>query len=115
MGVKTTSVFCIATCRARKPKKENVVFYPSFKAALASGFRPCKVCKPTENAAQPPEGVKKAIQLVKDYPKEKVSDERLRKEGISPDLFTWGDDTYYADFNAKITKKISRKFKASLM
>ena len=27
VGVKTTSVFCIATCRARKPKKENVEFF----------------------------------------------------------------------------------------
>ena len=26
VGVKTTTVFCIATCRARKPKKENVEF-----------------------------------------------------------------------------------------
>ena len=101
VGVKTTSVFCIATCRARKPKKENVVFYPSFKAALASGFRPCKVCKPTENAAQPPEGVKKAIQLVKDYPKEKVSDERLRKEGISPDLVRrWFKKNYGLTFHS---------------
>jgi AraC family transcriptional regulator of adaptative response/methylated-DNA-[protein]-cysteine methyltransferase len=27
VGVKTTSVFCLATCRARKPKFENVEFY----------------------------------------------------------------------------------------
>lgn len=33
-GVKTTSVFCIATCRARKPKFENVEFFSSFKSAL---------------------------------------------------------------------------------
>jgi len=36
------------------------------------------------------------------------------REGIRPSLFTWGDETYYADFNARITKKFSRKFKASL-
>lgn len=34
VGVLTTSVFCIATCHARKPKKENVEFYTTFKAAL---------------------------------------------------------------------------------
>ncbi len=31
VGVKTTDVFCIATCRARKPKFENVIFYSMFK------------------------------------------------------------------------------------
>ncbi|WP_373831954.1 Ada metal-binding domain-containing protein, partial [Bacteroides heparinolyticus] len=34
VGVKTTGVFCIATCRARKPKRENVLFYRTFKDAL---------------------------------------------------------------------------------
>lgn len=56
-GVKTTSIFCIATCRARKPKPENVQFYRTFKAALDAGFRPCKICKPTENAHQAPDAV----------------------------------------------------------
>lgn len=38
----------------------------------------------------------------------------VNRKGIQPNLFTWGKDTYYADFNAKITKKISKKFKGSL-
>jgi len=42
VGVKTTAVFCIATCRARKPKLENVEFYTTFKEALDNGYRPCK-------------------------------------------------------------------------
>lgn len=41
VGVKTTSICCIATCRARKPKRENVVFYTTFKEALDAGYRPC--------------------------------------------------------------------------
>jgi AraC family transcriptional regulator of adaptative response/methylated-DNA-[protein]-cysteine methyltransferase len=31
VGVKTTLVFCIATCRSRKPKFEFVVFYKTYK------------------------------------------------------------------------------------
>ena len=46
VGVKTTSVFCIATCRARKPKKENVIFFRTFAEALQNGYRPCKICCP---------------------------------------------------------------------
>ncbi len=86
VGVKTTSVFCLSICRARKPKLQNVVFYTSFKEALDAGYRPCKVCKPTENANEAPEPVKKAMELVRLNPKEKVSDQQLRENEISPDL-----------------------------
>ncbi len=54
VGVKTTGVFCISVCRARKPRRENVEFYNDFKSALDAGFRPCKVCRPTENARTAP-------------------------------------------------------------
>ena len=86
VGVKTTSVFCIATCRARKPKLENVEFYTTFKEALDNGYRPCKICKPTENANQAPEQVEKAIKLVKENPKEKITDYQLRQIEISPEV-----------------------------
>ncbi|MFD2033570.1 bifunctional transcriptional activator/DNA repair enzyme AdaA [Belliella marina] len=86
VGVKTTSVFCISTCRARKPKKENVEFYTSFKDALDNGYRPCKICKPTENANQAPEQVERAIRLVKENPTEKIMDYQLRRQNISPEL-----------------------------
>lgn len=101
VGVKTTTVFCIATCRARKPKKENVEFFENFKEALQNGYRPCKVCKPTENANKPPEQVEQAIELVKLNPKEKISDYRLRQENISPDLVRrWFKDHYSITFHA---------------
>ena len=38
VGVKTTGVFCISVCRARKPRRENVEFYNDFKSALDAGF-----------------------------------------------------------------------------
>ncbi|PJD00732.1 XRE family transcriptional regulator [Janthinobacterium sp. BJB1] len=85
VGVKTTGVFCIATCRARKPKRENVVFYTNFKEALDAGYRPCKVCKPTENAHTPPPDVAEAIAWVRQHPKERLSDCQLRQRGLSPE------------------------------
>lgn len=101
VGVKTTTVFCIATCRARKPKRENVVFYTSFKEALDAGYRPCKICKPTENANQAPEPVEKAMKLVRDNPKEKISDYQLRQLEISPDLVRrWFKKHYAMTFQA---------------
>lgn len=85
VGVKTTGIFCIATCRARKPKKENVVFYNDAKSALAYGFRPCKVCKPTSNVDDPPEEVKRVIQLITENPTQKIKDYDLKTLGYSPE------------------------------
>lgn len=45
-AVKTTGIFCRPSCRARKPKAENVEFFPSVKQALFGGYRACKRCDP---------------------------------------------------------------------
>jgi len=101
VGVKTTNVFCIATCRARKPKFENVSFFTEFKGAIDAGFRPCKVCRPTENANEAPEQVQRAIDLVRSQPKEKISDARLRQEAIAPELVRrWFKKHYGMTFHA---------------
>ncbi|MFK7802585.1 MAG: bifunctional transcriptional activator/DNA repair enzyme AdaA [Anaerolineae bacterium] len=101
VGVKTTDVFCIATCRARKPKLKNVEFYTTVKDALDNGYRPCKICKPTENANQAPAQVEKAIELVKDNLKEKITDDQLRENQISPDLVRrWFKENYGMTFHA---------------
>ena len=100
VGVKTTNVFCIATCRARKPLLKNVVFYTSLKAALDNGYRPCKICKPTENANQAPKPVEKAIKMVKANPKEKISDDYLRQNSISPEVVRrWFNKNYGMTFH----------------
>lgn len=101
VGVKTTSVFCIATCRARKPRKENVEFFSSFKDALDNGYRPCKVCRPTENASQVPLQVEEAIKLIKENPKEKITDYHLLQQNIRPELVRrWFKKNYGMSFQA---------------
>ena len=85
VGVKTTGVVCIAVCRARKPKRENVECYRDFKSALDAGYRPCKVCRPTENACSAPDYIEQALALVRQTPKVRISDTRLRDSNISPE------------------------------
>jgi AraC family transcriptional regulator of adaptative response / DNA-3-methyladenine glycosylase II len=45
-GVLTTRIFCRPSCRARKPRPENVVFFATPAEARHAGFRPCKRCVP---------------------------------------------------------------------
>ncbi|BDD09841.1 XRE family transcriptional regulator [Fulvitalea axinellae] len=85
LGVKTTGIFCIPSCRARTPKFANVVFSHDSKELLAHGFRPCKICKPTNHAYEPPEEVQKALAIMMANPYEKVTDATLRAEGIAPE------------------------------
>ena len=100
-GVKTTSVFCIATCWARKPKLENVEFYATAKAALDNGYRPCKICNPIENANEAPRQIRVAIQMVKENPKVKISDSQLRQRQIGPELVRrWFKKNYGMTFQA---------------
>lgn len=49
-GVLTTGIYCLPSCGARKPKPENVRFFPTCEAARAAGLRACKKCHPDDFA-----------------------------------------------------------------
>ncbi|MEZ5414763.1 MAG: Ada metal-binding domain-containing protein [Opitutaceae bacterium] len=50
LGVLTTGIYCLPGCTARKPKRENVRFFPTCEAAREAGLRPCKKCFPDDFA-----------------------------------------------------------------
>ncbi|MCT4636793.1 MAG: methylated-DNA--[protein]-cysteine S-methyltransferase [Bacteroidales bacterium] len=83
--VKTTGIFCIPTCSARKPKAKNVEFYTTSNECLQQGYRPCKICKPTNNAYEPPAEIKAALTLINKNPYQKVTDYILKQNGIQPE------------------------------
>ena len=43
--VTTTGIFCLPSCKAKRPKIENVRFVRSITEALEAGFRGCKRCR----------------------------------------------------------------------
>jgi AraC family transcriptional regulator, regulatory protein of adaptative response / DNA-3-methyladenine glycosylase II len=49
-GVLTTGIYCLPSCGARKPRRENVRFFPTCEAARAAGLRACKKCHPDDYA-----------------------------------------------------------------
>ena len=42
LGVLTTGIYCLPSCRARKPKPDNVRFFDNPEEAREAGLRPCK-------------------------------------------------------------------------
>lgn len=83
-AVKSTGIFCRPSCRARKPKPENVVFFDTVREALQHGFRPCKICKPMENMDETPSYIKSIIAGLNESPYLRIRDADLRKKGIDP-------------------------------
>ncbi len=49
-GVLTTGIYCLPSCKARKPRSENVRFFPTCEAAREAGLRPCLKCHPDDFA-----------------------------------------------------------------
>ncbi|MDO5653850.1 MAG: methylated-DNA--[protein]-cysteine S-methyltransferase [Brachymonas sp.] len=84
VAVRTTGIFCISTCRARKPKMENVQFFGTTDGPLQAGYRPCKICRPTQHSYLTPPAVTQALALLRQQPNEKFTDARLQQHGISP-------------------------------
>lgn len=50
-SVRTTGVYCRPSCRARRPRPENVAFHATREEAARAGFRPCRRCKPDQPPA----------------------------------------------------------------
>ena len=84
VGVKTTGIFCRPTCSARKPKRENVEFFPSTKEAITKGYRACKVCRPMEKEGKAPQFITDLLSALEEKPSVKIKDFNLREMGLEP-------------------------------
>ena len=48
-GITTMKIFGTLDCKSgMRAKKENRIFFHFWNDAVAAGFRPCKLCKPTK-------------------------------------------------------------------
>src|SRR5258708_5457327 len=82
-AVRTTGIFCRPSCPARKPRRENIEFFPSVKEAMFAGYRPCKRCRPLETDGRPPQWVASLITKV-DADEARIKAADLRALNIEP-------------------------------
>lgn len=47
-GVRSTGIYCRATCPSRRPNREQVAFFAGPEAAEHAGFRACRRCDPKD-------------------------------------------------------------------
>jgi AraC family transcriptional regulator of adaptative response/methylated-DNA-[protein]-cysteine methyltransferase len=79
VGVTSTRIFCLPSCKARKPNSENIVFFPSREHALAAGFRGCLRCRAAEYPDVAPEWLADVISLMKAHLDHRLSERDLTR------------------------------------
>ena len=84
VGVKTTGIFCRPTCSAKKPKRENTIFFESAKEALDHGFRACKICLPMQPFGASPPWLKNLMEELEENPAIHLRDQDLRDKNLDP-------------------------------
>lgn len=112
VGVKSTGVFCRPTCHARKPKLENVEFFPSAREALQRGYRPCRLCQPLAYLGDLPSWLKPILAEVERRSELRLKDSDLRKRGLDPNrVRRWFKKNLGMTFQTYLrTRRISQAF-----
>jgi len=83
-AIRTTGIFCRPTCSAKKPKPENVEYYPSVRDALVAGYRPCLRCNPMQPEGIAPSWIEKLLARVEEDPAKRWRDADLREADFDP-------------------------------
>ena len=81
-AVRSTGVYCRPGCPSRRPRRDNVVFFPVPDAAERAGFRPCRRCRPERERSASPQVamIGRACRLIEDRLDAPVTLEALGQE-----------------------------------
>lgn len=79
VGVHSTGIYCLPSCRAKLPLLKNIVFYNTREEAIAAGLRGCKRCKSETYPNVLPEWFKPMVRRLSDNPHERLSESLLSK------------------------------------
>lgn len=80
-AVGSTGVYCRPSCAARRPRRENVQFFPIPEAAERAGYRACLRCRPRSLSGNAELKLVRAIcRYVEQHLDEPVTLDRLGKE-----------------------------------
>ena len=67
-AVRSTGIYCRASCPARRPRRSQVRFYPGPDEAERAGFRACRRCHPRSPAGDPrPAWVGRICRLIEQH------------------------------------------------
>jgi AraC family transcriptional regulator of adaptative response/methylated-DNA-[protein]-cysteine methyltransferase len=77
VGVQSTKIYCLPSCKAKLPLLRNVIFYASREEAIAAGLRGCKRCKSDRYPDVLPDWYTKTVQYMAANPSERLTESIL--------------------------------------
>ena len=78
VGVLSTGIYCLPSCRARLPQLKNVRFFPTREEAIAAGLRGCKRCKSAQFPDVLPGWLGVVLHYMREHRDERLDEDRLR-------------------------------------
>ena len=78
VGVLSTGIYCLPSCRARLPQLKNVRFFPTREEAIAAGLRGCKRCKAAQFPDVLPGWLGVVLLYMREHRDERLDEARLR-------------------------------------
>ncbi len=79
VGVTSTKIYCLPSCRAKLPLIKNVTFFDTREEAIAFGLRGCKRCRSEFYPNVLPTWVHPLLEYLKQNYKEKLNSDILMK------------------------------------
>jgi AraC family transcriptional regulator of adaptative response/methylated-DNA-[protein]-cysteine methyltransferase len=79
VGVHSTGIYCLPSCKAKKPKLKNVVFYPTREEAIAAGLRGCKRCRSEKFPDVLPDWLHSVLRFMRENRIERLNESKLIK------------------------------------
>jgi len=77
VGVHSTGIYCLPSCKAKNPKPENVRFYSTREEAVAAGLRGCLRCRSERYPDILPGWVKQLMKFLAEQRKERLTETEL--------------------------------------
>ncbi len=77
VGVLSTGIYCLPSCRAKAPKLENVVFFTSREEAITAGLRGCKRCRAEQYPDVLPAWLYQVLHYMRNHRNERLSEQKL--------------------------------------
>jgi AraC family transcriptional regulator of adaptative response/methylated-DNA-[protein]-cysteine methyltransferase len=83
VGVHSTGIYCLPSCKAKLPQLKNVVFYAAREDAIAAGLRGCKRCRSEKFPDVLPEWLHAVLRYMGNHLGERLNEDRLiRMTGV---------------------------------
>jgi len=77
VGVLTTGIYCLPSCKAKLPKPENVQFYETREEAIAAGLRGCRRCRSERYPDVLPDWLHGVLSYMKNHRAERLTERDL--------------------------------------